>query len=298
MHPNQLTISAQTVRRLVDAQFPRWNGLPIQAVTSAGTVNAIFRVGDVALRFQLHPGDPDAVRRVLEHEHACANEFLGSVPFPAPEPIAIGEPGEGYPLPWSVQTWLEGDVATPTVAAGSRQFADDLAALIAAMRAVDTRGRPFKGAGRGGARGSEFASQDRWVATCLDRCEGLLDVPPLRRLWARLRELPAADSLAMTHGDLTPLNLLVRDGRLAGILDTGDFGPADPALDLICAWHLLEAGPRQTLRETLGCGDAEWERGMAWAFCQAMGLPWYYERSNPVMAELGKSTLRRILASQ
>jgi aminoglycoside phosphotransferase (APT) family kinase protein len=99
----------------------------------------------------------------------------------------------------------------------------------------------------------------------------------------------------MTHGDLTPLNLLVEGGRLAGVLDAGDFGPADPALDLVCAWHLLEEGPRGVLRNELGCDDAEWERGMAWAFAQAMGLPWYYNRSNPVMAEMGVTTLGRIL---
>jgi aminoglycoside phosphotransferase (APT) family kinase protein len=55
----------------------------------------------------------------------------------------------------------------------------------------------------------------------------------------------------------------VSDGRLAGVLDVGDFGPADPALDLVIAWHLLEAGPRQALRDNLGCDDLQWERGKA-----------------------------------
>jgi hypothetical protein len=45
----------------------------------------------------------------------------------------------------------------------------------------------------------------------------------------------------------------------------------------------------------LGCGDIEWERGRAWAFQQAMGLVWYYVQSNPVMSELGRSTLGRLL---
>ena len=47
----------------------------------------------------------------------------------------------------------------------------------------------------------------------------------------------------MTHSDLIPGNVLVSAGRLSGILDVGGFGPADPALDLVSAWHLLEAGP-------------------------------------------------------
>lgn len=32
--------------------------------------------------------------------------------LPHPEPVAIGKPGAGYPLPWSVQTWIPGIVAT------------------------------------------------------------------------------------------------------------------------------------------------------------------------------------------
>jgi aminoglycoside phosphotransferase (APT) family kinase protein len=100
----------------------------------------------------------------------------------------------------------------------------------------------------------------------------------------------------MSHGDLIPGNVLVRDGRLVGVLDAGGFGPADPALDLVSAWHLLDRRPREQLKAAMGCGDVEWARGMAWAFQQAMGLVWYYVRSNPVMSRLGRRTLDRILA--
>ena len=55
---------------------------------------------------------------------------------------------------------------------------------------------------------------------------------------------PSAAGEVMAHGDLIPGNVLVCDGRLAGVIDVGGPGPADPALDLVGAWHLLEAGPR------------------------------------------------------
>jgi aminoglycoside phosphotransferase (APT) family kinase protein len=100
----------------------------------------------------------------------------------------------------------------------------------------------------------------------------------------------------MTHGDLVPGNVLVADGGLAGVLDVGGFGPADPAVDLVGAWHLLEAGPRRALRRALGSDDLEWERGKAWAFEQAMGLVWYYRRTNPVVSRVGERTLARIMA--
>ena len=87
----------------------------------------------------------------------------------------------------------------------------------------------------------------------------------------------------MCHADLIPPNLLVDGEHLVGVLDAVGFQPADPALDLVGAWHLLSNGPRQRLRASLGCSDPQWERGKAWAFEQAVGLPWYYDDTNPAM---------------
>jgi len=111
-----------------------------------------------------------------------------------------------------------------------------------------------------------------------------------------MRALPRSAGDVMTHGDLIPGNVLVSDGRLAAVIDVGGLGPADPALDLVGAWHLLEAGPRRALREDLGCDDLEWERGKAWAFEQSMGAAWYYAESNPAMSLMGQLTLQRIVA--
>jgi aminoglycoside phosphotransferase (APT) family kinase protein len=134
------------------------------------------------------------------------------------------------------------------------------------------------------------------MQTCFERSNGLLDVARLREVWSVLRELPRGGAPdVMSHGDLIPGNVLVADGRLAGVLDVGGLGPADPALELVSAWHLLEAEPRQALRDDLECGDLEWARGMAWAFEQAMGAVWYYVESNPAMSRMGQRTLARIL---
>ncbi len=102
----------------------------------------------------------------------------------------------------------------------------------------------------------------------------------------------------MAHCDLIPGNVLVSADRLAGILDVGGFGPAAPSLDLVSAWHLLEAGPRQVLRDYLGSDDLEWERGKAWAFVQAMRLVWYNVKSNPAMSRTGQRSLERMLADK
>jgi aminoglycoside phosphotransferase (APT) family kinase protein len=188
---------------------------------------------------------------------------------------------------------VPGTVATGESSDGSVGLARDLAELVRDVRAIDPAGRTFNRTGRGG----DLRSSDDWMETCFERSEPLLDVPRLRRIWAYLRELPRGDKAdVMAHGDLIPGNLLVCARRLVGVIDVGGLGPADRALDLVCAWHVLDNGPREAFRAELGCNDLEWERGKAWAFEQAMGAVWYYLESNPVMSLMGRRTLQRVSA--
>jgi aminoglycoside phosphotransferase (APT) family kinase protein len=46
MHADEVDIDVALVRRLLAEQFPQWADLPIKAVRSTGTVNAIYRLGD------------------------------------------------------------------------------------------------------------------------------------------------------------------------------------------------------------------------------------------------------------
>jgi aminoglycoside phosphotransferase (APT) family kinase protein len=293
MHEDEIEIADDAAQHLISSQFPVWSMLPIRRIQSSGTVNAIFRIGDdLAARFPLRPGEPEEVRRDLEDEAKANANFARHSPFPSPTSVAIGEPGIGYPLPWSVQTWLSGSVAADVDPPGNEELALDLAVLITALRKVDTKGRTFEH----GWRGGDLRKHDEWVQTCLLKSEGILDVPTLTALWSHFVELPRTAPDVMSHGDLTPSNVLVADGRLVGILDCGGFGPADPALDLIAGWHLLDDAPRALFRNRLEVNDLECERSMAWAFEQSMGAVWYYEKTNPSMAEMGRRTLSRIVA--
>ena len=294
MHMGQHKVDVPLVERLLREQFPEWSQLPVKPVAGPGTVNAIFRVGPaLAARFPLAGSDPIETRAAIEAETAASVELAAASVYPTPTPLAIGAAGCGYPLPWSVQTWLPGEIASPYVPGNDPAFARDLVILIKGFRSADTQGRLFSGSGRGGL----LTNHDDWMKKCFHESESLFDVGPLRGLWRGLRELPSSGPDVMSHMDLIPANLLVRDGRLVGLLDGGGFGPADPALDLVACWHLLDEGPRNTFRESLGCDDLEWDRGMAWAFVQAMGLVWYYRQTNLTMCELGISTLNRIIAA-
>jgi aminoglycoside phosphotransferase (APT) family kinase protein len=292
VHEDQVPIDVEIAGTMIRAQFPEFRDQPIAAFGGAGTDHAIFRIGSrAAARFPLRAMDPDTCAARLRGEAAAMRGFAECAPFATPRPLGIGQPGPLYPMPWSVQSWIEGAVATPDGLAHSATFARDLVRLIAALRATPTGDRNFDGQGRGGS----LPDHDAWMETCFTNSVGLLDVPRLRILWARLRVLPAASPDAMSHRDLIPANLLVEGERLVGVLDAGRFGPADPALDLVTGWHLLDRPRREILRRGLDASAVEWQRGAAWAFEQAMGLVWYYVDSNPAMSALGRSTLSRLL---
>ena len=296
MHAGQLEVSPAQVHSLLADQFPALAGRTVRRVRSAGTANAVFRLsGGLTARFPLRPVPLEDAWAAARRETDAAAELALVATVATPQPLGIGSPGHGYPLPWVVQTWVQGTPATLADPAASTPFALDLADLLAALRRLDTRDRRFAGPGRGG----RLSDQDAWLAHCFKQLDGSrVDVARLRALWGRLRTTPRTEADVMSHRDLVPGNLLVRRGRLAGVIDVGDFGPADPALDLVCAWHLLDRERRRVFRDRLGVPDAQWERGRAWALAQALGLPWYYERGNPAMAQLGLRTLERVLAGE
>ncbi len=288
MHEGELALTDDTAARLIARRFPELALSPLRRVRSAGTVNTIIRIGDdLAARFPL-VGETESA---LAEEATAMSEFARVCAVPSPRPLGVGTATSEYPSAWSVQTWVPGETASHDRHAASDSLASDVGDVIASLRAANVRGRVFDGHGRGG----NPADHDDWVGLCIARSGHLIDPPRVGRLWDALRGLPSCGPDLMSHRDLTPFNLLVSNERLVGVLDCGGFGPADRALDLVAAWHLFDAPRRRIIRDRLGSDEVEWMRGAAWALQQAMGLVWYYEESNPVMSDLGRATMRRLL---
>ncbi|WP_246212841.1 phosphotransferase [Streptomyces abyssomicinicus] len=288
-------VSEEQMAALVAAQFPRWRELPVRACPSDGTENALFRIGDdLVARLPLLGDDPDTARRDVRRQIEAAARVAEAARVPTPRFAALGEPGLGYPLPWSVHHWIPGTTATAADVRDSTVFAKDLAAFVLDVRALDTEGRVFRGKGRGGL----LAGHDDDVASCLERSRDLIDTQALADLWARLRRTPRTEPDLWTHGDLMPGNLLTERGRLAGVIDVGQAGVADPAQDLQPAWNLFGPAAREAFRLALDADDDAWDRGKGWALAQAVGCLWYYRETNPVMSDLARSTLLALLEDE
>ncbi|MFE6734259.1 phosphotransferase [Microbacterium sp. NPDC057650] len=291
MHDGQLVLEDRLAVALISDAVAESAEMPVRRLPSPGTVNALFRIGDsLVARLPLMPTPLSEVREEAER----MAEFAEVSPVPAPSPVRVVDACAEYASAWMVVSWVDGATAEGLSDARHPLLAGDLAGLVVALRAAPLRGRSFDGHGRGG----ELSDHDEWVEECLARSGHLFDADAARRLWAELRTIPHPGVEVMSHRDLTPPNLLLSpEGRLSGALDTGSFGPVDPALDLVAAWHLLGADDRAVMRAGIGSDDAEWRRGAAWALQQAAGLGWYYEQSNPAMARLGLRTMGRLLAA-
>jgi aminoglycoside phosphotransferase (APT) family kinase protein len=290
MHENEVPTDAALVRRLLGQQFPRWADLPVRPVGSAGTENAIYRLGDeLAVRL---PRKEDAVGQV-EFEQRWLPRLAPLLPAAVPEPIAVGRPGHGYPFPWAVSRWIDGSHPTtqPDDAADDHRLARELGEFVAALRTADTSGAPT------GYRSVPLRTRDtevrQWTAQAVDD----IDAPALLAAWEQALAQPEWDGPARwTHGDLIPGNILTGDGRLRAVIDFGTAGVGDPACDARAAWTVLGAQARETFRAAGGFDDATWARGRGWALTFVSGID-YYRHTNPAMAELGRRAVRAVLAA-
>ena len=98
LHEGEVHIDAALVEQLVITQFPQFRDLPLWAVESTGTVNAIYRLGDdLCVRL------PRLAKWAKDLEKECRwlPTLAPQLSLGVPEPVAKGAPENGYPLPWA-----------------------------------------------------------------------------------------------------------------------------------------------------------------------------------------------------
>lgn len=293
MHVDEVDTDVSLVGRLLAAQFPQWAELPIEPLRSAGTDNAIYRLGDdMAVRLpRIHRATGQ-----VDKEHQWLPRLAPHLPLAIPVPLAKGTPGEGYPWHWSVYRWLEGENATSERIADPRQAARDLAQFIAALQRIDPTGGPPPGPHNFG-RGEPLAMRDTRTRAAIAALDGTLDTGAVTAAWDAALQAPAWDGPSVwLHGDLQSGNLLAVRGRLSAVIDFGGLGVGDPACDVMTAWLFLSAETRDVFRAALPVDDATWARGRGWALSVGLiALP-YYQSTNPVLAGIARYAIEEALA--
>lgn len=293
MHDDEVRTDVTLVRRLLTAQFPRWADLPVTPVESAGTDNAIYRLGhDMSVRL---PRVEWATGQV-EKEHRWLPRLAPHLPLTIPVPLAMGVPAEGYPWRWSIYPWLEGDNATIDRISDLRQAASDLARFVAALQHIGPTDGPPPGQ-HNSFRGVPLAMRDARTRAAIRSLEGTLDSKAATAAWEAARRAPPWSGPGVwLHGDLHAGNLLAGHGRLSAVIDFGCLGVGDPACDLMVAWTLLTAEARPVFRAALAVDDATWARARGWALSVAVIILPYYKDTNPVLCGIARHAIAEVLA--
>ena len=304
LHDDEIPIDTGLVRALVDRAMPGHADLPVRRLDASGSTNALFRLGDnLLVRLPRQPGGSATIAK----EAKWVPVLEPWLPAEVPAVVGVFAPDCGYPERWSVVRWIDGDhpdVVTPETPADRRRedLAADLAAVVHALRLAAVPSEAISDPGLRWYRGEPLATLDAMTRRNIGHCRALgdfeLDLDAVERLWAEAMQLPgAADRVAPRwyHGDLAAENLLVRDGRLAAVLDFGGLAIGDPAVDLSVAWEVLDPPAREIFRSKLGVDDATWLRGRAWALCITVMI-WYYWATMPQRRASRLAICRNVLA--
>lgn len=168
--------------------------------------------------------------------------------------------------------------------------AEDVAAFLARLQAVDPEDAPEPA----GGRGKPLALRDAHVRDALER----VDAPGALELWERAVAAPEwTGPKVWIHCDLDRRNVLVRGGRLTGVLHWEGAGAGDPAVDVQAVWKLVAREERGRFRELVDADDATWLRAQGWCVSQALiALGYYTPESNPPIHAEATRWLVEVLA--
>ena len=282
VHDDELEIDERLVRALLAEQFPQWAGLPLERAGD-GTVNVIYRLGpDLSVRL---PRIEWAAEAGNHRDRDVLPLLAPHLPVDVPRMVALGRPGAGYPWSWSIFGWIDGEHPA------GLQAADDVASFVLALQAIDTDGAPEPA----GDRGRPLARRDQHVRAALER----VPAPGALELWQEAMRAPEWEQPSVwIHCDLDARNVLLRNGRLAAVLDWGGVGAGDPAVDVMVAWKLVAREQRDRFRELLQVDEATWLRARGWCVSQALiALAYYTPESNPPLHAEATRWLAEVLAS-
>jgi aminoglycoside phosphotransferase (APT) family kinase protein len=286
------SIDVALARHLVDRQFPQWRDLPIAEVEVDGWDNRTFRLG-AELTVRLPSGDWYA--KQVEKEQRWLPVLAPQLPLPIPVPVAQGAPDERFPYPWSVYRWLEGELAAKAPIADPIAFATALAGFLNALGRADASGGPAPGE-HNFFRGGPLATYEQEALRAVEMLGDQIPRDAVLRAWEDAMSSTWERDPVWVHGDVATGNLLVRDGRLAAVLDFGSSGVGDPACDVVIAFTFLSGAGRDRFRAELDVDAATWSRGRGWGLWKALiTLVGYLEDGSPDAA-LPRRDIKEILA--
>ncbi|WP_437499501.1 aminoglycoside phosphotransferase family protein [Sorangium sp. So ce1099] len=259
-------IDIALVSRLIAAQFPQWADLPIRPVAWDGWDNRTFHLGE---RMKVRLPSAEGYVAQVEKEHRWLPRLAPLLPLAVPTPLALGRPAFGYPWPWSVYGWIEGETASVERIADLAGFATELGRFLVALQRIDAAGGPMAGE-HNFFRGGPLSVYDAETRQTIAAVAREVDAGEATEVWEAALAARWQGPPVWVHGDIAVGNLPVKEGGLRAIIDFGSSGVGDPACDLVITWTFLAGEGRDAFRAAVPADSATWARARGWALWKAL----------------------------
>ena len=228
INPRHPANTAETVRALIRDQHPDLAELAV-GPEFVGADMVMYRLGDdLAVRL---PRSANTVAS-LEAEAHWLGQLSAHWTFPFPRVLRRGDPGHGYPFPWSVITWVPGTAAEHSPLDSRAGIA--MAQALAQVHLPAPADAPFNSEQSIALVGREPKLE--WALKTLATRRGpagqRCDVRAARAMWGEALAAPGPAGQVWSHADLHVANLISEDGAFGGIVDWADMSGCDRAVDL------------------------------------------------------------------
>lgn len=289
---NTIHINTPLVQKLISSQFPQWAHLPAKPVEPGGWDNRTFHLGET---MSVRLPSAEAYASKIEKEYHWLPKLAPQLPILIPKPLALGQPTEEYPFPWSIYQWIDGETASVNNIANLCQFAVDLAQFLLALQRVDSTDGPIAGP-HNFYRGGDLKIYDAETQQALRKLGHSIDTNVIKKIWNNAISSTWQKSPVWVHGDISPNNLLVKKGKLIAVIDFGGLGIGDPACDFAIAWTFFTKESRAIFYKTLAVDEATWERSRGWALWKALIICAQLPGTNHLEFEKSKQIINEIIA--
>ena len=275
------------VKAILSVHAAPWAGHSVVRVTSKGTDNALFLLGNA--QFLRLPKREDAIAP-LKKELVWLPALSG-LPLAVPELVFHARSQAELGFEFGIFQWMSGEIAVSECLACSQQAALALAAFLSALHHVDTNGAPLAGPANNN-RGIDLALLSDVTRDCIDQLSDEIDVAAARTIWDRACRASKCARAVWLHGDLKADNMIARDGALVGVIDWGLAAVGDPAVDYAAAWTWVDPAARARFQKACAITSDDWDRARGWALYMAViALSHYRDRSHADLCAQCRRTL-------
>lgn len=262
----ELKIDRSLVHKLIAQQFPDLSDLLVSPIKKQGHDNRTFRLGDeLTVRLPSQPSYADAVQK----EATALAALKHRLSVETPEVVALGEPSDDYPLPWSIRRWLEGTTWEETQVLDRHALAKALGTILVELRSIPIDIDLYAGK-HSFYRGCHPSVYGDEVVKSLNILNDQTRTRRCLDTWQKGMESVWAEDPVWFHGDIAVGNVLMTGEKVSALIDFGTCGVGDPACDFAIAWTYFNADERQHFRDAIKVDDGTWYRAKAWALWKAL----------------------------